>query len=171
MSTLDMATGEHAMAATTLPIGTLGELGRLRSLLRLVSAGLVTLVLAACSGIPISYYDATTYTQLTSLKAETGSLIEVFDTKAASQNEAKIETVTLNLRKAYEYEKGKGAPNSDTTRQFEKLFKLFTDTVQEARDNAPASLGPKYFSEASKVLGQAFDIAIATENTKNKDKR
>ena len=37
--------------------------------------------------------------------------------------------------------------------------------------HGPGTLGPKYFQEAARVLGQAFDIAIATENLKNKDKR
>ena len=126
--------------------------------------------LVACA-VPISYYDATTYAQLTSLKAETSMLIESFDTKPVAQNESRIETTSLNFRKAYEYEKGKGAPNSDTAQQFEKLRKLYNDTIQEYRDHGPKELGPKYFQEAAKVLGQAFDIAIATENAKNKDKR
>jgi len=128
-------------------------------------------LLAACSGIPISYYDATTYTQLTSLKAETGTLVELFDKKLAADNEPRIEAVTLTLRKAVEYERGKGNPNSDTAAQFEKISKLFADTIQEARANPPGKLGPKFFAEAAKVLGQAFDIAIRTENLKNKDKR
>lgn len=128
-------------------------------------------LLVACSGIPISYYDATTYTQLTSLKAETGALIEAFDKKPASANEAKIEEVALSLRKALEYERGKGSPNSDTSTQLDKISKLFADTVKEARENKPGTLGQDYFSEAARVLGQAFDIAIKTENAKNKDKR
>ena len=41
-----------------------------------ISTIFVVLVLAGCAGIPISYYDSTTYTQLTSLKAETTLLIE-----------------------------------------------------------------------------------------------
>ena len=129
------------------------------------------LSLAGCSGIPISYYDATTYSQLTSLKAETTTLVESFDIKKVADNESKIEETTLNLRKAYEYEKGKGSPNSDTTKQFEKITQLFGDDVKEYRENGPGSLGPKYYREAATVLGQAFDIAIATENLKNKDKR
>jgi hypothetical protein len=130
-------------------------------------------VLTACSGIPISYYDATTYTQLTSLKAETSMLIESFDSLPAAQNEPKIEAVTLSLRKAFEYERGKGSSNRDTAQQFDKVFKLFNDTVAEARANPDSTktLGPKYFREAAVALGQAFDIAIATENAKNKDKR
>jgi len=132
---------------------------------------LILLGIAGCVAVPISYYDATTYTQLTSLKAETTMLVESFDTKPYAENETKIEEVTLNLRKAYEYEKGKGEPNSDTTKQFTIISDLFTDDVKEYRENGPRVLGRNYFQEASVVLGQAFDIAISTENLKNKDKR
>jgi hypothetical protein len=131
----------------------------------------IFLAVSGCSGIPISYYDSTTYTQLTSLKAETATLVESFDTKKVADNESRIEATTLNLRKAYEYEKGKGSPNSDTTKQFENISGLFSSDVNEYRNAGPGSLGKQYFGEAAKVLGQAFDIAIATENLKNKDKR
>jgi hypothetical protein len=133
-------------------------------------AGLLAIAMAACA-VPISYYDATTYTQLTSLKAETTALIETFDEKPFARNEDKIEATMLNLRKAHEYEKGKGSPNSDTARQFEKIAKLYSETIGEYKQHGPKALGPKYFREAALVLGQAFDIAIATENSKNKDKR
>jgi hypothetical protein len=136
-----------------------------------ISAILIFLTLSGCSGIPISYYDATTYTQLTALKAETTLLVESFDTKPVSDNKDAIDKVTLSLRKAYEYERGKGKPNSDTTKQFEKIIGLFNDDVNDYREDGPKALGEKYFREASVVLGQAFDIAIATENLKNKDKR
>jgi hypothetical protein len=128
------------------------------------------MALAGCS-IPLSYYDSTTYSNLTSLKAETSMLIETFDKRSFSQNESKIEATTLNLRKAHEYEKGKGTPNSDTAKQFEHVVKLYGDTINEYRDHGPGKLGPKYFQEAARVLGQAFDIVIQTENLKNKDKR
>jgi len=127
--------------------------------------------MSGCSGVPISYYDLSTYTHLTGLKAETTLLVESFDTKKPSENEQKIENVTLSLRKAYEYECGKGKPNSDTTKQFNKIIALFDNNVREYRENGPNSLGAKYFREAAEVLGQAFDISIATENEKNKDKR
>jgi hypothetical protein len=131
----------------------------------------IVLGVSACTGVPIRYYDATTYTQLTSLKAETSILVESFDTKPYVENEAKIEATTLNLRKAYEYEKGKGEPNSDTTKQLSKIADLFMEDVKDYKDSGPGTLGAKYFQEASVVLGQAFDIAISTENLKNKDKR
>lgn len=132
---------------------------------------LFLLTLQGCAGIPISYYDATTYTQLTALKAETTLLVESFDSKPVSENENKIYKTTLNMRKAYEYERGKGNPNSDTTKQFKKIIGLFNEDVKDYRENGPQALGKKYFQETSIVLGQAFDIAISTENLKNKDKR
>jgi len=130
----------------------------------------LSLSLSGCSGIPISYYDAATYTHLTELKAETVILVESFDTKQVKENIKKIEEVTLRLRKAYEYEFGKGKPNSDTTRQFDKIIGLFNDDIREYKENGSKRLGSKYFSEAAIVLGQAFDIAISTEREKNKDK-
>lgn len=143
----------------------------LNSITLLLGCLLILLALSACSGIPISYYDSTTYTQLTALKAETTLLVESFDKKPVTENEDKIEKVTLNLRKAYEYEFGKGKPNSDTSRQFKKIIGLFDEDIRDYHENGPQSLGRKYFSEASVVLGQAFDIAIATENLKNRDKQ
>ncbi len=132
---------------------------------------LALLFLTACSGLPISYYDVTTYKQLTSLKAEATTLVESFDRKPYSENESKIEATTLNFKKAYEYEKGKGEPNSDTAKQFDKILGLYNDDVAEYKEDGLRKLGPKYFSEAAVALGQAFDIAIATENLKNKDKQ
>lgn len=157
--------------ATTVNRSYTSTHGSIQQFLYALHGLLLAVVLAGCQSVPISYYDATTYTHLTSLKAETTALIETFDKKSFAQNESKIEGTTLNLRKAHEYEKGKGTPNSDTAQQFEKVAKLYDDTINEYKDNGPEKLGPKYFQEAARVLGQAFDIAIATENVKNKDKR
>lgn len=140
-----------------------------KTIANLLSAFLVTIALCACT-VPISYYDATTYKQLTSLKAESTLLVESFDTKPVDENTAAIEQVTLNFRKAYEYEFGKGDHNSDTAQQFKIIQGLFEEDVKDYLEEGPQALGPKYFKEASKALGEAFDIAIATENLKNKDK-
>ena len=141
-----------------------------RYIFALVAAMLLTSAwLTGCS-IPITYHDAATYKNLTDLKAETMMLVETFDTKPFAGNEAAIADITLKFRKAYEYEKGKGKPNSDTMKQFDEIWKLLNDDISEYRANGNATLGPRYFSEAAAVLGQAFDIAIATENLKNRDK-
>lgn len=125
--------------------------------------------LISCA-IPITYHDAATYKNLTDLKAETMMLVETFDTKPFAANEAAIADITLKFRKAYEYEKGKGIANNDTMKQFDEIQKDLNEDIADYRDNGNGKLGPKYFREAAVVLGQAFDIAIATENLKNRDK-
>lgn len=154
-----------SLAGSRLRIGPLARL-------RLVGGTALALLAGACA-IPISYYDATTYKNLTDLKVETTTLIASFDTKAVSENEAKIADVAMKLDKAYEYEKGKGNANSGTMIQLEKIKGMFEKDVEDYRkpQKEKDDLGRKFFSEAARLLGQAFDIAISTENLKNKDKR
>lgn len=141
-----------------------------RHILILVATMLFTSMWLTSCAIPISYRDAVTYKNLTDLKAEAMTLVETFDTRPVAQNEAAIENVTLEFRKALEYEKGKGKSNNDTIEQLNKIQGLLNDDIKDYRENGNATLGPKYFQEAAKTLGQAFDIAIATENLKNRDK-
>ena len=56
-------------------------------------------------------------------------LVETFDTKPFAGNEAAIAGITLKFRKAYEYEKGKGKPNSDTMKQFDEVWKLLNADI------------------------------------------
>jgi len=137
---------------------------------RAIALSLATTAFIASCAIPISYYDVTSYRNLTDLKVETTVLVESFDTVEIEKNEARIQEVHMNLLKAYEYEKGKGEDNSDTVKQIKKILELFEEDLTDYRQNAQASLGLKYFREAAVTLGQAFDIAIATENSKNRDK-
>jgi len=141
-----------------------------RYIFALVAAMLLASAWLTSCSIPLSYRDAITYKNLTDLKAEAMTLIETFDAKPVAANEAAIESVTLEFRKALEYEKGKGKSNNDTIEQLNKIQGLLNDDIKDYRENGNATLGPKYFQEAAKTLGQAFDIAIATENLKNKDK-
>ncbi len=97
-------------------------------------------------------------------------MFETFDARPFAANEAAIADITLKFRKAYEYERGKGIANNDTLKQFDEIQKLLKEDITDYRENGNATLGPKYFQEAARVLGQAFDTAIATENLKNKDK-
>ncbi len=127
--------------------------------------------LTACVTTAINYFDAATYTQLTSLKAETMTLLETFDAVPYAENTLQIAATRLNLRKAYEYEKGKGELNVDTRDQLSKIMQMFATDVTDYQQHGPAALGPKYFQQAATVLGQAFDIAIATESLKNKQQR
>ncbi|HEY6242020.1 MAG TPA: hypothetical protein VIW78_14435 [Burkholderiales bacterium] len=140
------------------------------SLARLIGNAALAL-LVACA-VPISYYDATTYKNLVDLKVESTILVASFDTKAVAENEGKIADVEMKLQKAYEYEKGKGVANSGTMIQLEKIKGMFESDVDDYRSKDPkGTLGRKFFREAAITLGQAFDIAIGTENLKNKDKQ
>jgi len=125
--------------------------------------------LTSCA-IPITYHDAVTYKNLTDLKAEAMMLVETFDVKSFAANEAAIADITLKFRKAYEYEKGKGIANNDTLKQLDEIQKLMNRDIKDYRENGNATFGSKYFRESAVVLGQAFDIAIVTENLKNRDK-
>ena len=144
---------------------------RIGSLTQLIGSVALVLLAGACA-FPISYYDVTTYKNLTDLKVETTILVASFDTKGVAENEGKISDVAMKLQKAYEYEKGKGNANSGTMSQLEKIKGMFENDIDDYRTKDPkTTLGPKYFREAAAALGQAFDIAISTENLKNKDKQ
>ena len=106
----------------------------MRALLALFALALAQ---TSCSDVPLSYYDQATYAQLTSLKAEATALVESFDTKPVEANEPRIEATSLSLRKAVEYEKGKGPTNSDTASQVEKINQLFHDDVKDYATNEP----------------------------------
>jgi hypothetical protein len=141
-----------------------------RHIFALVIIMLLTSALLTSCAIPISYRDAVTYKNLTDLKAEAMTLVETFDAKPVAANETAIENVTLEFRKALEYERGKGKSNNDTIRQLNEILKDMNEDIKDYRENGNGKLGPKYFQEAARVLGQEFDKAIETENLKNKDK-
>lgn len=126
--------------------------------------------LQGCLSLSLTHYDHTTYTNLTRLKAETMLLLNSFDQKAVAENQAAVATTTLNLQAAYEYESGKGEENRDMVKQFDQIMQLFQQDVRDYQENGPGAFGKRYFQEAARTLGQAFDIAIATENSKNPDR-
>ncbi len=138
--------------------------------LAFVATMLLTSVWLTSCAVSLSYRDAITYKNLTDLKAEAMTLVETFDTRPVAQNETAIANVTLEFRKAMEYEKGKGKANNDTIKQLEEIQKLLNEDITDYRGNKNAELGPKYFQASATTLGQAFDKAIETENLKNKDK-
>jgi len=52
-----------------------------------------------------------------------------------------------------------------------QVGQLLEESFAEYGESAPGELGEQYFRQAAGLLGQAFDIVIATENEKNEDKR
>lgn len=131
---------------------------------------LLLTVLHACA-VPLAYFDNTTFTRLTDLKVDAMALVQTFDVVPVLQNTSRIDSLRLDMLKAYEYERGKGSTNLETLEQITKIIGLFDEDVKSYRERGPGALGPRFFQEAATVLGQAFDIAIATENLKNRDRR
>ena len=134
---------------------------------RLVIA--VALALSACA--LITGYDATSYQHATDLKAESLLLIE----KAAespARHQAEIDSLRLKLRQAYEYERGKGKPNTLTVQQWELLDDprggLLGGFLKKWQDENRGQ-SADFLKGVSKNIGDAFDQIIKLENGKVKN--
>ena len=124
-------------------------------------------MLSSCAsflGFP-SYYDATTYKNLTDLKAESLFLYDTFATDVL--DEAKVTAIRLKLAQAYEYEKGKGDKNKETREQLELIQQMVGRHVSDRVKNGKWS--STHLANQKTNLAEAFDIAIATERLKNKN--
>ena len=131
-------------------------------------AAALAVSMAACT-IPISYYDATTYRTLTDLKVDATELVGSFDSVTVVNAEPAIGGTRTRLLKAVEYEKGKGKDNTDTAKQMELILEIYDRDVTAYRASGP-NRRQRTYQELAIQLAQAFDIAIATEASKNKDK-
>lgn len=131
-----------------------------------ISLLLLCLALSQTScGVFPAYYDATTYKNLTDLKAEALFLYDTF--MSDSVDEAKIGSVRLKLAQAYEYEKGKGTNNTETRKQMEIIQQMLGRHVHDRLAGGPWTAA--HLANQKTNLGEAFDIAIATERLKNKN--
>ena len=125
------------------------------------------LALSACAsflGFP-TYYDQTTYKNLTDLKPEILFLYDTFATD--SMDEAKIAAARLKLAQIYEYEKGKGEKNRETREQLELLQQMFERHIGDRVKGGKWT--PAHVRNQKTNLAEAFDLAIATERVKNKN--
>ena len=113
----------------------------------------------------ISYYDPTTYKNLTEVKPEVVFLYETFTTD--SVNPEKIVQVRLRLAQVYEYEKGKGLKNKETYEQIEIIQSMFERHVKDRLDKGKWT--QEHYENVKTNMEEAFDIAIQTERLKNKN--
>jgi hypothetical protein len=134
---------------------------------RLTSLIWLLLCLQGCASLWPIAYDTNTYANLSRLQAEAVTLLHSFDQKPATENKTAVATILQDLQTAYQYELDKGAKNQDMVKQFDDIMQLFQQDVSDYQEYGPGGLGKHYFREAAKTLGQAFDIAIATEKSKN----
>jgi hypothetical protein len=126
-----------------------------------ILSGLVT---AACSFI--APYDQAAYDKATSTKAEALALMGKA-TSSYSSNQKRIEDVSLDIDKAYEYDRGR-AKNTETVKQWELLRDpaghLFGGFVRRWREKD--SFEAAYIVEKKKDIADAFDQIIALERGK-----
>ncbi|MBI3811104.1 MAG: hypothetical protein HY283_02705 [Nitrospirae bacterium] len=113
----------------------------------------------------LHYYDPTTYKNLTDLKPEVAAFYESFIEEEIDKKA--IAAVRLKLAQVFEYEKGKGENNRETTRQIELIKKMFEAHVQERLKSGRWS--EANFQNKKENIEDAFDIAISTERLKNKN--
>lgn len=136
----------------------------------------------------VSYYDSLSYKNLTDLKAEMRVFFESckINNIATGPNALKsINDFVLTSAKAYEYEKGKKV-NDDTISQLAIIEKTVLDVKSryeknkvveskckaraddETPDEQSGCLSKGYCLGKWRVFESAFDIAIATEQSKLK---
>jgi len=132
--------------------------------------GIVAVVcLAGCAAI--TGYDPTSYKAATDLKAEALILIEKAQ-DAPTQHAAAIESLRIKLRKALEYEKGKG----DRNRFSRELWEILSDPngsllggFLKKWETENKGQSPAFLEGIGKNVGDAFDRIIELESHKVKD--
>lgn len=125
------------------------------------------LIISGCaSSRDVSYYDSTTYKNLTDLKPQVIFVYETFKEDQIQKHD--INQVKLKFAQAYEYEVGKGASNEDTTNQLTELREIFdTELKSRIEDGKWTEL---IYTNSVKLITKAFDKAIKSESLKNKPK-
>jgi hypothetical protein len=115
-------------------------------------------------GFP-TYYDATTYKNLTDLKPEVMMLYDSFSMEKIDS--IKIDKITLKFAQIYEYEKGKGEKNKETYVQIRMIDEMFKRHLKDRIDSG--SWSHTHLENQKENIAEAFDIAIRTESLKNKN--
>ena len=123
--------------------------------------------LASCAqwiGFP-SYFDPTTYKNLTDLKPRVLMLYDTFGGDELNQKD--IDQIRLKLAQMYEYEKGKGERNRETIAQLQIIQQMFERHLEDRMTGG--SWTKTHLNNQKENIGEAFDIAIRTESLKNKN--
>lgn len=122
--------------------------------------------LFGCAASFLHYYDPTTYKNLTDLKPKVALLYESFEEEEIDVRT--IRQVRLEMGQAYEYEKGKGEKNQETTKQIGLILQMFSLHVEDRKKNGKWS--EAHIQNLWENMEEAFDIAIATERLKNENR-
>lgn len=123
------------------------------------------LCLSGCAHWFISYYDPTTYKNLTDVKPE---VMALYDTLAEDTVRAdNIAAIRLKLAQIYEYENGKGPRNFETATQIRIIREMFERHINDRMDKGKWS--QPHLNNQKQNMAEAFDIAIQSERLKNKN--
>lgn len=114
---------------------------------------------------PISYYDATTYENLTELKPAVAFLYDTFTNDEVDKSY--IQDIRLQFAQTYEYEKGKGKSNEPTSNQIKMIWGMFEDHVKDRLETGQWS--DAHCKNQKDNIEEAFNRAIQTERLKNKN--
>lgn len=143
--------------------------GRIKRIPVAVHFFILWLLLQSCAsflGFP-TYYDPTTYKNLTYLKPEVLMLYDSFATDEPDSNG--LESIRLKFDQMIEYEIGKGKSNRETADQC-KLIKGMFDRDVKDRLESGQPWREAHLNNKKENISEAFDLAISTENLKNKNK-
>lgn len=129
------------------------------------------LFVCSCSLIRegITYYDPTTYKNLTDLKPEVMMIYESFgsDNIDSLPTADWVRSIRLRLAQMYEYERGKGPKNKETIEQIDKIRKMFDRHLEERLKEG--KWNEEHLLNKQENISEAFDIAIQTERLKNRN--
>ncbi len=127
---------------------------------------IISLSLIACSSI--SEFSADAYKQAVELKVISIDLMW-YATESYSNYEAEVEMLKLELKKAYEFAKGR-PDNEISTRQWEILIdeerNLLGGFLKRWKEEE--TLSAMFVNEAQLLVGDAFDAIIGLESGKIK---
>jgi len=127
---------------------------------------LILMYLSGCAHVlgAITYFDPTTYKNLTDLKPEVTALYDTFTGDTVDNGQ--ISAICLKLAQMYEYEKGKGEKNKETYTQIRIIQTMFEKHVSDRLRDGKWSM--THANNQKETIAEAFDIAIKTEALKNK---
>ena len=131
-------------------------------------AKIATLVLFVVGCASISQYSHYAYIQAVNLKVDSLNLMDN-GVEEFSQHEKEVKDLTLNIEKAYQYEKGR-PKNDETTKMWEILKSPDRDLLGGFFTlwKKQGKLNEMYIAEKKKQIEKAFDEIIGLESGKIK---
>ena len=135
--------------------------GRSKSTIRSVTVS-VGVLLLVCATACAPTRDAQTISQLESARDQVQSLYDTFT--VATIDDDRIETVRGTLAGILQYELSKGKNNALMAEQVKSIQKLFEFHIADRK--AATRWSETHKNNKKELIGQAFSIAIATENEK-----